>query len=339
MIIAIHHRENSFSSHWIKYCKKNKIDYKLVNCYDKDIIKKLKKCDALMWHHLHTSYKDVLAAKNILFALEHAGIKVFPDFNTNWHFDDKIAQMYLLQGINASLVPSYVFYDKTSALQWTENSNFPKVFKLKGGASSRNVKLVKTKKDAKKLIKKSFKKGFSQFNRYEYLKERFRNYKLGKDSILGVLKGLGRIFIPTVFAKMVGREKGYAYFQDFIANNNADYRVIVINKKAIAIKRMVRENDFRASGSGKFYYEKKHFKDDIIKLAFNITKEIKSQSCAFDFVYDCNNKPLIVEISYGFASSGYDKCPGYWDENLVFHEKNVNPFDWMVEGLINSIKL
>lgn len=337
MKIAIHHKKNSFSDHWIDYCKQNEVQYKLVNCYDTDIIHLLEDCDALMWHHQQTNYKDVLAAKNILFALEHAGIQVFPNLNTNWHFDDKVAQMYLLQSIGAPLVPSYVFYDKKTALNWVENTNFPKVFKLKGGSGSRNVKLAKNKNEAKKLINTSFGKGFSQFDRFGHLKERYRKYRLGKDTFLGVLKGVGRIFVPTIFAKMAGREKGYAYFQDFIANNDSDYRVIVVNKKAIAIKRMVRENDFRASGSGNFYYEKENFKEDIIKSAFETTQKIKSQSCAFDFVYD-DGKPLIVEISYGFAPYGYDACPGYWDENLVFHEVDINPYNWMVEDVIAKIK-
>lgn len=338
MKIAIHHHiENSFSKHWIKYCSKKNIDFKIVNCYDNDIINQVSDCDALMWHHFHTSPKDLLAAKNILFSLEHSGIKVFPDFHTNWHFDNKLSQKYLFEALNVPLVPSYVFYDKKTAFTWIDNTSFPKVFKLKGGSGSRNVKLVRSKNQAKKLVKKSFGKGFSQFDRYGHLKERYRKFKLGKDTFLGILKGIRRIFVPTYFAKMAGREKGYAYFQDFIPNNDSDYRVIVINKKAIAIKRMVRENDFRASGSGEFYFERENFKDDIIKLAFDTSNKIKSQCCAFDFVYDSNNKPLIVEVSYGFATSGYDKCPGFWDDDLKFHKTFIHPYDWMVEEIINSI--
>ena len=336
MKIAIHHKKISFSDYWIAFCQQNNIAYKLVNCYDSNIIEQLQDCEVLMWHHQQTNYKDVLAAKNILFAVEHAGLKVFPDFKTNWHFDDKVAQMYLLQAIKAPLVPSYVFYDKKTALEWVEKTQFPKVFKLKGGSGSRNVKLANTKKEAQKLINKAFSKGFSQFDRFGHLKERYRKYRLGKDTFLGVLKGVGRIFVPTLFAKMAGKERGYAYFQDFIANNDSDYRVIVIGGKAIAIKRMVRENDFRASGSGEFHYEKENFKEDIIKIAFQVTKKIQAQSCAFDFVYDDSNQPLIVEISYGFSPYGYEKCSGYWDEHLVFHKVEISPYTWMMENLINK---
>lgn len=95
MKIAIYHRVGSFSDRWIEYCQKNDIDYKLVNAFDNDIIQQVKDCDAFMWHHHHGQFKDVLTAKRILFALEQAGVKVFPNFNTGWHFDDKVAQKYL----------------------------------------------------------------------------------------------------------------------------------------------------------------------------------------------------------------------------------------------------
>jgi len=106
------------------------------------------------------------------------------------------------------------------------------------------VKLVRNKNAAIKYIRKSFNKGFSPFNRFGHLKERYRKYKLGKDTLLGVVKGVGRLFISTEFAKMHAPEKGYVYFQEFIPNNHFDIRVIVIGDKAFAIKRMVRENDF-----------------------------------------------------------------------------------------------
>ena len=38
MKIAIHHRPGSFSDRWIEYCEKEGIEYKIVNCYDNDIV-------------------------------------------------------------------------------------------------------------------------------------------------------------------------------------------------------------------------------------------------------------------------------------------------------------
>ena len=296
-------------------------------------------CDAFMWHYHHNQFKDVLLAKKILFSLEHAGLKVFPDFKTGWHFDDKVAQKYLLEAINAPLVPSYVFYDKEEASQWVKQTTYPKVFKLKGGAGATNVKLVKNQKEALKLVNRAFGKGFAQFDRINNLKERYKKYKSGQDTLLGVAKGVGRLVIPTKFSKQQAPEIGYIYFQDFIPNNSFDIRVIVIGEKAFAIKRMVRTDDFRASGSGNIIYDHLDINENCLKIAFSIHKIASLQCTAFDFVYDSNDEPLIVEISYGFSVGAYDHCPGYWDNQLVWNEGNFNPQQWMIEDLISTISL
>jgi len=144
MKIAIHHAPGTFSDRWIAYCKKEGLDFKLVNCYSNDIIDQLKECDALMWHFHQANYKDVLFAKQLLFSVAHSGKKTFPDYRTSWHFDDKVGQKYLFESIGLPLVPSYIFYTKEEAYHWIENNSFPKVFKLRIGAGSHNVRLVKS---------------------------------------------------------------------------------------------------------------------------------------------------------------------------------------------------
>lgn len=338
MKIAIHHNPHSFSDRWIKYCEKEKIEYKVVDAFDSNIIEQLKDFDIFMWHHHHAQYKDVLTAKRILFALEHAGIKVFPDFRTGWHFDDKVAQKYLLEAIEAPLVPSYVFYDKKQALAWAKKTSYPKVFKLKGGAGATNVKLVKNYAQAIKLIDKAFNNGFAQFNGLRNFKERFNKFRNGKDTFIGVLKGFARIFIVPEFAKQHPAERGYIYFQEFIPKNTSDTRVIVIDDKAFAIKRKVRANDFRASGSGEIDYDFKKIDKKCLKIAFNVHKRLGSQCTAFDFIFDEDQQPLIVEISYGFSAEAYDDCPGYWDENLKWNTTKFNPQEWMVDEVIKLLE-
>ena len=336
MKIAIHHRENSFSESWLTFCKNNNIDYKVVNAYNDNIIEQLQDCDAFMWHHHHGQFKDVITAKRILFSLEQAGIKVFPNFNTGWHFDDKVAQKYLLEAIDAPLVPSYVFYDKKEATAWAKVISYPKVFKLKGGAGATNVKLVRNEKESIKLIKRAFGKGFEQFDRIGNLKDRFNKFRDGKDTFVGVLKGVARLFVVTEYAKRQGPEREYLYFQDFIPNNSFDIRVIVIGDKAFAIKRLVRPNDFRASGSGSIEYDPSTIDLRCLEVAFDVSKKLNAQCLAYDFIFDCDNNPLIVEISYGFAMNGYIDCPGYWSKDLSWHQSEIEPYAWMVEELINK---
>lgn len=336
MKIAIHHRPGSFSDRWIDYCKQNNIDYVLVNVFDNDIINQVLECDALMWHHHHAIFEDTLIAKNVMFALEHAGIKVFPNFNTAWHFDDKVAQKYLLEAINAPLVPSYVFYSKKEALKWATQTTFPKVFKLKGGAGASNVKLLRNHSQCITHINKAFGRGFSQFNRLGYLNDSFKKFRKNKDFRI-LLKGVYRAVIPTKFARLASKERGYFYCQEFIPNNLFDIRVIVIDEKAFAVKRFVRKNDFRASGSGILAYDIEQIPIECVKISLDVAEKLNLQCVGFDFVLDENNRPLIVEMGYGFSVKAYDHCEGYWNRDLSFVRRSFNPQHWMVASLIKTV--
>lgn len=336
MKIAIHNRADSYSEEWIKYCDINNIQYKIVDCYKSDIVNQIEDCDALMWHFHHALPKDILFARQLLYSIQTAGKYVFPDFETMWHFDDKIGQKYLLEAFGAPLVPSHVFYSKTEALQWIDQTTFPKVFKLRVGASSQNVKLVKTKAEAYRLVKRSFGGGFKIFNPWTTLQETIRKYKLGETSIVDITKSIGRLVIRTDFEKFVNKEKGYIYFQDFIPDNDSDIRVVVIDNKAFAEKRFVRKNDFRASGSHMRGYDKELINESTVKLAFEVAKQLKLQCVAFDFIYHKEN-PLIVEISFGTSILAYKPCPGYWDKDLGWHEGEFNFCGWMVDSVVNEI--
>lgn len=331
--IAIHHHSGGFSDQWIAYCKKKSISYKLINAFDTDIVEQISDCDIFMWHHSHMISKDMLAAKKILFSLEHAGIRVFPDFRTGWHFDDKVAQKYLLEAIRAPLVPSYVFYDKQKAVEWARAVSFPKVFKLKGGSGASNVRLVKTRAEAIRLINRAFGKGFENYSAMSSFMERVRKFKSQQASFISVIKGAARFFISPEFSRMQAREKGYIYFQDFISGNDFDTRVVVVSGKyAAAEKRFVRKGDFRASGSGVYCYEDISLK--AIELAFYVANQLDMSAVAFDIIQADDGRPMIVEISYGFGTTGISKVPGYWDNNLTWYDQPFTPEQWMVDHLL-----
>jgi glutathione synthase/RimK-type ligase-like ATP-grasp enzyme len=336
-MIAIHKGKGGFHPRWVEWCDTYKVPYKMVNCFDNDIINQLKGCKALLWHHSQNDPKALVSAKSILFALEQVGIKVFPDFNTNWHFDDKLGQKYLLEALDVPFVPTAVFYNKIDAMEWACKSVYPKVFKLRGGAGSSNVKLVRNHREAVNLIRKAFGRGFPNYDRWGNFKERIRKWRMGKIKFWDVAKGFARILVPPKFAVLAGHESGYIYFQDFIPNNDHDIRVIVIGDKAFAIKRMVRKNDFRASGSGTILYKKELFNEKDIQLAFEIHNKLKSQCTAMDFVYD-NGQPKVVEISYGFDPNGYLNCPGFWDSDLKWYEGDFDPYGWMVDQVLENGK-
>ncbi len=335
--IAIQHTVGSYSDRWIDYCKQNNYNYKLVDCYKSDIFKQLDGCTHFLWHFKHSRLKDMLFAKQLLYSISNMGIKVFPNYNTVWHFDDKIGQKYLLESIGAPLVNSYVFYDKISALEGVNKASYPFVFKLRGGAGSSNVKLIKSKAQALKVINVAFSKGFYSKPPAHRMKENWIKFKRNKSFsyIRETLGGLKNYLFQTHQQKLDNKiEKGYLYFQEFLPTNDFDIRIVVIGNRANASKRVVRENDFRASGSGLSLYSKDEIDERCVKIAFEISKKLNSQSVAFDFIFGKNNEPKIVEISYATPTKVHDPCEGYWDNNLKWYSGHFISEYWIIEDLL-----
>jgi glutathione synthase/RimK-type ligase-like ATP-grasp enzyme len=335
MKIAIHPFKNGFSDYWLEVLKTRKTNYKIVDCYSSDIIEQLSDCTHLIWQWTQADPKAMMMAYSLTKALEQKGVKVFPSSNNSWHFDDKVAQKYLLEAIDAPLVKSYVFYNKNKAKNWLSSCSFPKVFKLRGGASSNNVKLISNKKEGCRLIDKAFGRGFPRVNRVELFRDRIGRFKLNPSykTLLGLAKGVARLFVQTELEKTLGRDRGYAYFQDFIPNNNSDIRIIIIGKRAFGIKRMVRKNDFRASGSGLVSYDINDIPSKCLKIAFDLSEKLNTDCLCYDFVYD-NDVPLLVEISYGFAPIGYVGVKGYWDKDLTFYSEQKPIANYILKDIL-----
>ena len=339
IFIAIQHVEGSYSERWISYCDRNNYNYKLVDVFKPDIIQQLHGCSFFLWNFQLAYLKDLLFAKQLIFSIEKMGIKVFPNTNTSWHYDDKIGQKYLLESINVPFVETLVFYEKESALEWARLSCFPTVFKLRGGASSNNVKLINSKNDAIKHINKAFSVGFNSKPFSFRLKESWNKFRVYKtlDNFIGTIAGLKNYWFPTEQQKLNSViEKGYLYIQEFLPHNDFDIRIFVVGERAFGIKRMVRDNDFRASGSGKVLFDKEEVDIRCVKISFEVSKKLCAQSIAFDFVFDKKNQPKIIEISYCSVTGGYDKCEGYWDSQLKWHNGRKNVENLMIEDLLNS---
>lgn len=325
MKIAIHHRPGSFSDRWITYCQQKGIDYKIVNCYDSDIIEQLVKENIthFMWHINHASAKDLMVFPYIMNSIESIGIKCFPNFNTRWHFDDKIAQKYLLESINAPLVPSYACYSESEALSHLKSISFPIVAKLKRGAGATNVKLLRSFEEAEKYVKIMFSTGINpNAGAIGNLDQKLRIAKQIKNPIHLIKKTYGFLVKNRREQKIGNYEKGYFYYQKFMPENDFDTRVIIVGDKAVAFKRINRENDFRASGSGKSSFE--DIDVEMIRIAFETYKKINAQSLAYDFIYDEDKKPKIIEVCFGFGTTISSTVPFYWDDKLIKHKGEIN---------------
>ncbi|GEN67398.1 ATP-grasp domain-containing protein [Chryseobacterium rhizosphaerae] len=340
MKIAIHHRKGSFSDRWIEYLEGRNIPYIILNAFDNNIIRQIKENNVshFMWHFDQNYFEDMLHARTLFRAISQIGVKTFPNEDAYWHFDDKVAQKYLLEALGVPLVKSDVFYHKKEADEYIESTSFPKVFKLKGGAGSINVKLIKTKDQARKIVKQAFGRGFEAFDSWTVFTDTIERFWRQKTlhNFLRVLKwGFKGIFVDKQY-KVFPKQRNYVYFQEFIPNLTYDIRLIVIGDKCYYLKRNTRDNDFRASGSGILEFVPGNFNIQAIKIAFKIADQLNMGCVAYDFVFNTDNEPLIVEISYGFQPYVYDQCTGFYDASLNWHESKVNLENEMIHNFLKQ---
>lgn len=324
-------KEDLFTYTWKNYCEKNKISYLLIKKINYDIFSSFKNLDVILWHWNLADFENYDIARQLLTSLDqYTNLRIFPNFNTVWHYDDKLIQSILLEIKKIPQPNFWFFFNKNDALKWIKNVKYPIIFKLRKGAGSNNVKFISNMKQAKKVINKMFNKGIKPVSLG--IKDKIKKKDFTKIIKFGLKKGLSLYFKVN----KISRERGYVYFQEFIPDCKMDYRVTVINHKAYVYNRFMRKNDFRASGSGKFTIDHKKIDTQCIKIAFKTSKILKLQSCAFDFLKS-ENGFKIIEISYDFiptVGTFNGKWHGYWDENLNYFEKEVDPVELMIESAI-----
>lgn len=338
MMIGIHHRAGSFSDRWIEYCEKEGISYKTLNCLDPGIIRQAAGLDALLWHWTLNDPRELICARHIAAALKETDIVMFPNLETCGHYDDKIAQKYLLEAIGAPLIPTWVFTDRALAEEWIHGAMWPKVFKLRCGAGSSNVKLVRSRDEAMQLCRQAFGRGFpAEMVRMDAVQKYMQAGVKTKDLPRRVWRLARKAFLKAFGPEEFTRQRGYLYFQEFMPNNHFDTRVTIIGNRAFAFARENRPGDFRASGSGRIVYEPDKIDPRCLQTAFQVAQRLCTQSLAFDFLFDPKGMPVIGEISYCYMAGAVHDCAGHWDDQLNWHEGHVWPQDAILEDILAAV--
>jgi glutathione synthase/RimK-type ligase-like ATP-grasp enzyme len=275
-------------------------------------------------------------AKAILPIIEQElKIPCFPNQRTCWIFDDKIREYYLMAAHGFPMTKSWIFWEKDGTLRWAEDIDLPVVFKLSGGAGSKNVVLIKTRVHLKKIINVMFEKGIpdSAIQTADSLAPGY--YMRIKRSLAMIKRRILKQQIPhRISSPNWLIHKNYVLFQEYLPGNNFDTRVTVIGNRAFAFRRFNRDGDFRSSGSGKIDYAVDEIDMNFVRKAFEISLACGFQSMAYDFLYGSNGQITFCEMSYAYIDKAIFNCSGYWDDNLNWHEGHFWPqYFHLVDGL------
>jgi glutathione synthase/RimK-type ligase-like ATP-grasp enzyme len=296
--------KQSFSSRWTARAAETGVTVRTVNVYAPDFFEQLAGCDGFMWRFGY-SPAPRLFAKRLLPAIEQGlAIPVFPSLETVWHFEDKIAQSYLLEAGGFPTPATWTFWDRATALDFCRSAAYPLVLKLSFGYQSGNVRLLNNFEDASYWIAQLFGPGVTG------LRPPAPAWREALHRARGALRHLrGASAVENLEYSEL--QHGYLYVQEFVPGNEYDIRVTVIGNRAFAFRRFNRPADFRASGSGRIDWDPRQIDEEGIRLAFRVARRLQTQSLAVDLLQHKGRK-VLTEISYTYASWAVRDCPGHW---------------------------
>jgi glutathione synthase/RimK-type ligase-like ATP-grasp enzyme len=331
-------RLQSFSAAWCSQLDRAGHEVRLVDAYQPRFFESLAGCDGFMWWFAHTSVPRNIG-KRVLPAVEHGlGMRVFPSWHTIWHFDDKIAQQFLLEAAGIPVPETRVFWQEEDALAFMADARLPWVIKLASGITSENVGLLKSAADARYWIHRLFRHGAVTLNRDRPL---VRPRSLAR-RFLNAAQVVSTGALPPI-GDRTDLQKGYLLIQEFLEGNTFDTRITVIGNRAFAFRRLNRPNDFRASGSGLIDWAPASIAEDAVALAFRVARSLSTQSLAVD-VLRRHGEPVINEISYYYEGWAVAACPGHWrltrdapDATLEWVDGQVTPEEAILADFLQRI--
>jgi len=340
--------EPSWSDRFEAFLSARKVEVLPIESSEPGAIAALPGIDGLMWRFTHSPHSQGVA-KPVLASLELGRrVPVWPNLASRWHYDDKIGQFYLLRSMNVPIPATYVFHDDDRALAWAEVATYPLVFKLSGGASSQSVCLVESREAAIRLITRAFSRGLSASHDLDaivtgrtqplWLRLSALFADLSKETAHSLRLGPSHRHEPRVSMRWP-IEFGRVLFQEFLPRNAFDYRITVIGRRAFGFRRFNRPGDFRASGSGLIDYDPIQIDLDAVRIAQDISARCRFQSMAYDLLRAADSSLKVVEISYTFVGAAVERCPGFWDERLNWHEGHTWPHDAIAGDFLNSLDL
>jgi glutathione synthase/RimK-type ligase-like ATP-grasp enzyme len=332
-------RIQAFSEDWVESLKSAGHEPVLVDAAKPEFFDQLRECDGFMWWFAHLPYPRNFA-RRIIQAVQHGmGKPLFPNWETIWHFDDKISQNYLLQAAGIPTARTWVFWYRKEAVEFCRQARYPLVIKLAGGITSENVQLLKTPEEAEHWIHRLFGPGVVSLQRPTLASTGGAKRRV-KDSLRYLLKG-----VPPSPSRRSDVHLDYFMVQEFLPGNDHDTRVTVIGNRAFAFRRLNRPDDFRASGSGRIVFDPDKIDLDMVRLAFRAARRLRTQSLAVDGMYGEGRKPVLVEISYYYEGWALAECPGHWElrgdpetGTLEWVSGHVRPQDAILADFVASLE-
>jgi len=283
---------------YAEFAKTARMDFEVFEMERSTWIDTVRKFQVILWRaNLDPPFSEE-AKEKIYFIERFLGLRVVPNWNTFWHYDNKRAQSYLfaLQGIPSP--STFVSYSQSEAHEATTSLGFPFVSKRADGAASSNVRLLSDLGHAQREVRRAFSQPFWA-------------------------KALRRLGVRVHLTPR--SQSGYVLWQRFLSANDRDLRITVIGRdRVFAFWRNNRPGDFRASGSGLIDYAVDKVEEEC-RFCLEICRQNDFDTMAFDLVYH-QGRFQVLEMSYAYNDEAIYRAPAH------FVAKNGGTDFRLVEG-------
>lgn len=235
-------------------------------------------------------YKSFI--EDIIFDLEQRRLNVIPTYACLKAHNNKVAME--LMRIRSDFdeiktIRSRVFGTLEEIRKACKELEYPVVVKTHAGAMSRGVAKASNPEE---LIRHAAR--FSKsFNFRHDLKELLRKVK----------------YRNTYVRESFYRSK--FIIQNLIEGLQGDWKVLVYGNRCFALRRDNRDNDFRASGSGKFIFSK-DLPVGMLDFALSVCRYFKVPHISLDIGFDGNRFHLIEFQFINFGTTTIEKAPHYF---------------------------
>ncbi|MFA5647190.1 MAG: hypothetical protein WC951_02670 [Bacteroidales bacterium] len=286
-ITILRNEDPSSSKKWELTCLKAKIDFNVIDLTSADWYKQICKTESdifLLKPPGETFKFKHLYDERLYVICEVMNKFTFPTYKEVLIYENKIMLSAFLKGAQIPMPETWVFYNKTNAIEFAQSANLPIVGKTGIGASGTGVKIIRTRKELQNYIKTAFSKGIKR--------------RLGPNRNTGNLKSWSKKAFASpkfLFNKIKkyweiyrDAQKGFVLFQEYTPHE-FEWRVVKIGESWFGHQKV--KDGEKASGTKGINYIAPPL--DLLNFCRNICEEHEFTSMALD-IFEHPSKGYVV---------------------------------------------
>ncbi len=253
-----------YHTHFIRACQEIGVPFMVIDIFAHDWLQRVSSsgCDVLLvWPDAVLSTWNRMIRDRVRILERELGYPTVPNSSEIWMYEDKRRMAYWLEAQDLPHPKTWIFYNREEADAFAQRCRLPVVFKTSFGAASSGVRILRSRRAVRRVIKRSFAKGISPGGLD------FRD-----------------------------RQWGSVLFQEYLPEIQ-EWRIVRVGESFLC-RRKERLGDFH-SGSGLVGWARPP--RDVLDLARKITDLGGFRSMALDFFETTDGRLLVNELQAVFG--------------------------------------